>query len=137
MRNPIIFNRQAKRLRQSIFWIYSRNRRSEDSAGSSVGVNFTSRSFRNFFDYFFSSGSLVVRKLPIMESVLAYLESNKGRFQEELCDYVRFPSVSAQPQHKNDLAACADWLLRHCQNIGLDGRLCPTAGNPVIIAKTP
>lgn len=72
-----------------------------------------------------------------MESVLAYLENNKGRFQEELCDYVRFPSVSAQPQHKKDLAACADWLLNHCQKIGLEARLCPTAGNPVIVAKTP
>ena len=56
---------------------------------------------------------------------------------QELCDYVRFPSVSAQPQHKHDLDACAAWLVAHCQEIGLKTRLCPTQGNPIVIAETP
>jgi acetylornithine deacetylase/succinyl-diaminopimelate desuccinylase-like protein len=72
-----------------------------------------------------------------MQNVLTYLEKNKPRFIRELCDYIRFPSVSAQPQHREDLAACAQWLLRHCQEIGLEAKLCPTAGNPVVLARTP
>jgi acetylornithine deacetylase/succinyl-diaminopimelate desuccinylase-like protein len=72
-----------------------------------------------------------------MQKVTAYLRENQPRFVKELSDYVRFPSVSAQPQHRKDLRACAEWLLRHCKKIGLDARLCPTAGNPIIIAKTP
>mgnify|MGYP000511753315 CR=1 FL=1 len=28
----------------------------------------------------------------------------------ELRDYVRFPSVSAQPQHAPDMKACGEWL---------------------------
>jgi acetylornithine deacetylase/succinyl-diaminopimelate desuccinylase-like protein len=35
------------------------------------------------------------------------------------------------------MQACADWLVRHCQNIGLDARLCTTKGHPVVVAKTP
>jgi acetylornithine deacetylase/succinyl-diaminopimelate desuccinylase-like protein len=54
-----------------------------------------------------------------------------------LCELIRFPSVSAQPQHKQDLLACAEWILSHCHSIGLEAKLCPTAGNPIIIAKTP
>jgi len=72
-----------------------------------------------------------------MQVVLDYLKRNQARFVAELCDYLRFPSVSAQPQHKKDLRACAGWLVNHCRRIGLDARLCPTAGHPIVVAKTP
>lgn len=72
-----------------------------------------------------------------MHTILSYLKKNQRRFIDELCQYVRFPSVSAQAQHRPDLQACAGWLVAHCQNIGLEARLCPTAGNPVVIARTP
>jgi acetylornithine deacetylase/succinyl-diaminopimelate desuccinylase-like protein len=72
-----------------------------------------------------------------MESVLNYLKTNQRRFIEELCEYVRFPSVSAQPQHRGDMKACAEWVVQHCKRIGLDTKLCPTEGNPVVMAKTP
>jgi acetylornithine deacetylase/succinyl-diaminopimelate desuccinylase-like protein len=72
-----------------------------------------------------------------MQEVLNFLEQNKARFLDELCRYVRFPSVSAQPAHREDVAACAGWLVAHCQEIGLEARLCPTAGHPVVVAKTP
>jgi acetylornithine deacetylase/succinyl-diaminopimelate desuccinylase-like protein len=72
-----------------------------------------------------------------MKAVLKYLERNKARFLNALCDYVRFPSVSAQPAHRRDMAACAEWLVAHCKKIGLEARLCPTGGHPVVVAKTP
>src|SRR5581483_7084567 len=72
-----------------------------------------------------------------MQSILSYLKKNQKRFIAELCEYVRFPSVSAQTQHRGDLEACAAWLLKHCQQIGLEARLCPTQGNPVVVARTP
>ena len=72
-----------------------------------------------------------------MDSVLNYLSRNQARFVDELCTYVRFRSVSAQPQHRPDMQSCADWLVKHCRDIGLDARACPTEGNPIVIAKTP
>lgn len=72
-----------------------------------------------------------------MQNVLNYLRANHGRFVRELCDYVRFPSVSAQPVHRKDLKACAEWFLGHCRKIGLKADLYPTPGNPVILASTP
>jgi len=72
-----------------------------------------------------------------MQVVLDYLKQNQPRFVAELCDYLRFASVSAQPQHKNDLCACAEWLVAHCHAIGLDAKICPTAGHPIVVARTP
>ncbi len=72
-----------------------------------------------------------------MQPVLDYLKNNEARFIGELCNYLRFPSVSAQSQHKKDLVACANWLVKRGRAIGLETRLCPTEGNPIVVAKTP
>ena len=72
-----------------------------------------------------------------MQNVLTYLQENEHRFVRELCDYLRFPSVSAQSHHRADVEAAARWLVEHCQSIGLHTRLCPTEGNPVVVAQTP
>jgi acetylornithine deacetylase/succinyl-diaminopimelate desuccinylase-like protein len=72
-----------------------------------------------------------------MQVVLDYLKQNQARFLAELCELLRFPSVSAQPQHKKDLRACAEWLVQHCRQIGLEAKICPTAGHPIVLAKTP
>ena len=75
--------------------------------------------------------------MPEMQAVLDYLKKHQSRAIAELCDYVRFPSVSAQPEHRRDLRACAEWVVKHCQAIGLQTRLCATKGNPIVVAKTP
>jgi acetylornithine deacetylase/succinyl-diaminopimelate desuccinylase-like protein len=72
-----------------------------------------------------------------MQAVIDYLKQNERRFVDTLCDYLRFPSVSAQPQHRQDMGACADWLAKHCRQIGLDARVCQTKGHPIVLAKTP
>lgn len=72
-----------------------------------------------------------------MQAVLRYLKKNEARFTRELCDYLRFPSVSAQAQHRKDLTRCAGWLVDHCRRIGLETELHPTQGNPIVIARTP
>ena len=72
-----------------------------------------------------------------MRAVFLYLKENRDEFVAELCQYIRFPSVSAQPEHRKDLIACAEWLLHHCRKIGLVATLHPTAGNPILVAKTP
>ena len=71
-----------------------------------------------------------------MQSVYTYFNSNRLRFVKELCDYVRFPSVSADVARKPDVVACATWLRDYCERAGLHAKLCSTLGNPVILAKT-
>ncbi len=72
-----------------------------------------------------------------MQAVLDFLKQNESRFVSELCDYVRFPSISAQPQHAPDMTRCAEWVVNHCREIGLDADLCQTQGNPIVLARTP
>ena len=71
-----------------------------------------------------------------MQPVLNYLKQNQARFVAELCEFLRFPSVSAQPEHKDDLGACAGWLANHCRRMGLDATVRATDGHPIVVAKT-
>ncbi len=67
---------------------------------------------------------------------LHYAQANRARFIAELKDFVRFPSVSAQPQRAVDVKRCAAWLASHLQRIGLEQvRIMPTARHPVVYAE--
>ncbi len=72
-----------------------------------------------------------------MQKVIEYLVQNENRFVNDLCDYLRFPSVSAQPKHKKDMAKAASWLAKRFKAAGLQAVIHPTPGNPVVVAKTP
>lgn len=71
-----------------------------------------------------------------MKAVVQYLKQHQKRFVHDLCDYVRFPSISAKKEHKADVQACATWLAKHCKQIGLEAKVCATKGHPVVLART-
>src|SRR5258708_6239315 len=65
----------------------------------------------------------------------AYARSNRARFVAELTEFVRFASVSAQPQHADDVRNCAAWLAAHLRTVGFDRvQVIPTRGHPIIYA---
>jgi len=64
-----------------------------------------------------------------------YINRNKARFLEELQQFLKIPSISAQAAHKDDMKLCALWLKNHLENIGLDARLIETTGHPIVWAK--
>lgn len=72
-----------------------------------------------------------------MEQVLRYLRENRARSVQELIDYVRIPSVSAQPQHKPDMHRSAEWIAGKAKEAGLAAEIIPTKGHPIVLARTP
>src|ERR1700733_14254841 len=68
-------------------------------------------------------------------SVRASSRRHRSRFVAELKQFVRFPSVSNQPQRAGDLRKCASWLAAHLRRIGLEQvRIVPTDRHPVVYA---
>lgn len=55
---------------------------------------------------------------------------------DDLFSYLRFASVSADPQYKSQVEACADWLVQRFERAGLDAQKHATAGHPIVVAKT-
>ena len=73
-----------------------------------------------------------------MEKVLEYLKDHEKQSIDELMELIRFQSVSAQPEkYGEQIIACAEWLGAHCTAIGLDTKVFPTKGNPILVATVP
>ncbi|MDD5200956.1 MAG: dipeptidase [Terrimicrobiaceae bacterium] len=54
-----------------------------------------------------------------------------------LVRFLRFPTISTQTDHAEDLHQCAGWLANLLQSMGLHAEVHPTAGHPVVLARTP
>ena len=67
---------------------------------------------------------------------LAFARSRRQRSLAELKDFIRFPTVSAQPRHEGDMRRCASWLARHLLHVGLEGvRVVATARHPLVYGE--
>ncbi len=56
---------------------------------------------------------------------------------QQLAEFLRFPSISTQPEHAPDLLACAEWLRALLAAIGLEAQVQTTPGSPIVVARTP
>ncbi len=54
---------------------------------------------------------------------------------EDYYTFLRFPSVSTDEDYADNVAECAHWLVEKLTAIGLDAKLMPTPGHPVVWAK--
>ncbi len=74
--------------------------------------------------------------LRLVISSLAYTKTSSIRFVEELKNFIRFPSISAQPNHAGNIKKCAVWLANHLQKIGLERvTVVPTQRHPIVYAE--
>lgn len=71
--------------------------------------------------------------MDLVSSAIAYARGNRRRFLAELKDFVRIPSISAQPRHAPAVQQCAERLAAHLREIGLDQvQVIPTTKHPIV-----
>jgi len=71
-----------------------------------------------------------------MDALTQYLEQNRDRFVDDLKAALRIPSISAQPDHRDDVKACAQHIADHLKSLGMTRvEVVPTAGHPVVYAE--
>lgn len=64
-----------------------------------------------------------------------YIEKNRTRFYDELFSLIRIPSISAQPEHRQDMRACAEQWKKLLLSAGVDtAEIMETSSNPVVFA---
>ena len=65
-----------------------------------------------------------------------YIKENEARFMEELFSLIRIPSISALPEHKDDMLACALRWKELLLEAGADeAMIMPSQGNPLVFAQ--
>lgn len=65
-----------------------------------------------------------------------YIASNKDRFINELIEWLKIPSVSADSRHRSDVRKAAEFLKEKLEAAGADRvELCETEGHPIVYGE--
>lgn len=68
--------------------------------------------------------------------IKTYISENEPRMLDELFSLIRIPSISAQPEHHDDMLACAERWRQLLLEAGADeAMVMPSQGNPMVFAQ--
>lgn len=71
-------------------------------------------------------------------AVRAYIQQHRAAFLDDLAEWLRIPSVSADPGHADDVRRSADWLADRLRATGFPvAEVWETAGAPAVFAEWP
>ncbi len=66
---------------------------------------------------------------------IEFSHQNRQKFLDKLFDYIKFPTVSADSAHKDDMRAAAEWTIERLQEIGMENiQIHETGGHPLVYA---
>ena len=73
----------------------------------------------------------------IRENAIEYARKNSSRFEQNLCELVKIPSVSTNPENKQDMQHAAERLVQILKSIGFaEAAVYQTAGHPAVFGQT-
>lgn len=71
-----------------------------------------------------------------LDNALNYFHDNQNRLTEAYLNLVRIPSISTNPENKEDMASAANYLSDYLKEIGIDRvEIIPTPGHPIVFAE--
>jgi acetylornithine deacetylase/succinyl-diaminopimelate desuccinylase-like protein len=70
-----------------------------------------------------------------MSSISEFIFGNRELYINELKEFLKYPSISTNPENKNDVQECAAYVKKHLEKIGMDNAaIYPTKGHPIVYA---
>ena len=72
-----------------------------------------------------------------MSELDSFLEDNKSRFEDDLCEWLKMPSVSTDSAFADDVRKAANWLFGKLEELGLHTEIIETCGHPIVYAESP
>ncbi|MBY0120559.1 dipeptidase [Bacillus sp. S/N-304-OC-R1] len=70
------------------------------------------------------------------KEILDYLQTNREKHLKELFEFLTIPSISALPDHKDDVQNAAKWTADALSNIGMENvKIYETKGHPVVYGE--
>ncbi len=73
----------------------------------------------------------------IRENAIEFARKNSSRFEQNLCDLIKIPSVSTNPENKQDMQHAAERLVQILKNIGFkEASVYKTGGHPAVFGQT-
>ncbi|MAV34801.1 MAG: peptidase M20 [Planctomycetaceae bacterium] len=72
-----------------------------------------------------------------MSDLDEYLELNRDRFEEDLCELLRIPSISTDGEYASEVRRAGEWMNDQFRDLGLESRIIDTDGHPIVYAESP
>lgn len=70
-----------------------------------------------------------------MPAPAEFADAHRKRFESELIDLLRIPSISTLPEHRDDTRRAAHWLAEYLRSMDLPVELIETSGYPLVYAE--
>jgi acetylornithine deacetylase/succinyl-diaminopimelate desuccinylase-like protein len=70
-----------------------------------------------------------------MQHALAYAAQHRSRFEEELFELLKIPSVSTDPAYSPQVKQAAEWVARQLASIGVQTEIIPTSRHPIVYSE--
>ena len=65
-----------------------------------------------------------------------YLKDNGSDYIDELCEFLRIPSISSLPENAGDVRQAAEWVANRLEAAGIEAvQVLPTEGHPVVYGQ--
>ncbi len=71
----------------------------------------------------------------MIDKVIQRLEAGKQEAIDELVTLLKIPSISADPEHKDDIRKMAEWLVAKLSGMGVKTKLHETKGHPIVYGE--
>ena len=72
----------------------------------------------------------------MLANVSTYLDQHADRFFAELTDFLRIPTVSADPACKPEMQRGAEFVHQQFTNLKMTSEIVSTAGHPIVYAES-
>jgi succinyl-diaminopimelate desuccinylase len=72
-----------------------------------------------------------------MDDITSYLQQNREAFEDQLCELLAIPSVSADTKFHGEVRRAAEWVAWQFHSLGLTTEVIQTVGQPLVYAETP
>lgn len=77
-----------------------------------------------------------LNQLLFMEAIRTYVDAHQQRFLDELIDFLKIPSISADSAYATQVGEAADWLVDQFHKLGMDRvEKFSTPGHPIVYAE--
>ncbi len=68
-----------------------------------------------------------------MDNIVNFINDNHNNFVDELKEFLKIPSISTNPENKNDVRKCAEYVKQQLDLIGLENvKIYETPGHPIV-----
>ncbi len=69
------------------------------------------------------------------QDVFARIAAEREAYLEQLKEYLRIPSVSTEPEHRDDVERCSRFLEEHMRGAGLEAERIESEGHPLVYGE--